>query len=167
LIIFNCLRKLISVYIKIQNRSDNPDKNQADCIINDDMNIIYPLLNEADGYIFASPINMGHITAVMKTFLERICWVFAKPEKYPVQGCPVPRSDRNKKIVVITSTDIIKPVLRKFCDDATPLIKQTAHDSLNAKMTGSLYAGGVEKRSTVYYAQKAFNLGLKLAESLI
>ena len=54
-------------------RKDDPAKAIARCPIDDDMQEIYPLLDEADAYLFGTPVNMGAVTAVMKTFLERIC----------------------------------------------------------------------------------------------
>ena len=60
-------------------RFDDETKSPARCAIADDMQQIYPLIGEADGDIFGTPVNIGNVTAVMKTFLERICWVFAKP----------------------------------------------------------------------------------------
>jgi multimeric flavodoxin WrbA len=143
-------------------RHDVETKLQAHCIIADDMQDIYPLIAKADGYIFGTPVNMGHVTAVMKTFLERICWVFAKPGTRPIPGCPTPRRERKRKAIVIVSSGIISPLFRRFCDEATPLIKQTAHDSLNAKLIGSLYAGAVEKRGIERYSDKAYALGKRL-----
>ncbi len=144
-------------------RNDEKTKPQARCIITDDMQEIYPMMAAADGYIFGTPINMGHVTAVMKTFLERICWVFAKPGTRPIRGCPTPRTRKQRKAIIIASSGIISPLLRRFCDEATPLIKQTVHDSLNAKLIGSLYAGAIEKRGTELYMHKAFTLGKKLS----
>jgi hypothetical protein len=53
--------------------------------------------------------------------------------------------------------------LRRFCDDATSLIKSTVRDSLNARVVGDLYAGAVEKRGIDPYLQKAYRLGKKLS----
>ena len=144
-------------------RNDDKDKPIAWCAIADDMQEVYPLIVQADGYIFGTPVNMGHVTAVMKTFLERICWVCAKPGGWPLAGCPRPRTDRKKKAIVIASSGIVSPILRRFCDEATPLIKGMARDSLNAKMIGSVYAGAVEKRGTEFYMDKAYRLGTKLS----
>ncbi len=143
-------------------RNDDPAKPVADCVIDDDMREIYPLLERADGYIVATPVNMGSSTAVLKTFLERVCWVLAKPGRRPLPGCPVPRSARKKRAVAIVSSGLILPVLRRFCDNATPLIKDVCRCSLGARMVGSLYAGGVEKRGVEYYAGRAFRLGKRL-----
>ena len=143
-------------------RKDDEDKAIADCVISDDMQSIYPLIEEADGFIFGTPVNMGAVTAVMKTFLERTCWVFAKPGNSPILGCPTPRTKRKKKAIIIVSSGIIRPLLRRWCDDATPLIKSCCDSSFNAKVVGSLYAGAVEKKGIEVYLDKAYKLGKRL-----
>ena len=52
-------------------RYDDPTKEIAKCPIADDMQELNPLFDAADRYIFATPVNCGTVTAVMKTFLER------------------------------------------------------------------------------------------------
>ena len=59
-------------------------------------------------------------------------------------------------------TGDIGPLFRKFCDDATKLIKSTIGDSLNAKLIGTLYAGGVEKVGMDRYLERAHKLGQTL-----
>ena len=143
-------------------RHDDPTKTCARCVILDDMQAVYPKLEAADGLIFGTPVNIGHATAVMKAFLERVIWVFAKPGGGLVPGCPIPRSARRRKAIIIISSGIIPPLLRRFCDDATPLIKCVCDTSLNAKLVGSMYAGAVEKRGVDAYLGKAYALGGKL-----
>jgi multimeric flavodoxin WrbA len=145
-------------------RKEDPGKAIAMCPIKDDMQEIYPLLNEADAYIFGTPVNMGAVTAVMKTFLERICWVLARPGKRPLKGCPEPRNKKPKKAIALISSGLIVPLFRRWCDDATPLIKSVSQCSLNARLVGSLYAGAVEKRGVDYYSEKAYRLGRKLTQ---
>ncbi|MCP4707548.1 MAG: flavodoxin family protein [Planctomycetes bacterium] len=143
-------------------RNDDPDKAIARCVIDDDMQKIYPKMAAADAYIFGTPINQGTVTAVMKTFLDRCCWVLSKPGKWPVDGCPTPRTNRNKQAIIILSSGIISPLLRHWCDDATPLLKSFCDSMLNARLRGSLYAGAVEKRGIGRYLPKAYFLGQKL-----
>ena len=143
-------------------RREDGGKSRADCVIDDDMGEICRMVEEADGFIFGTPVNMGAVTAVMKTFLERTCWVFAKPGKRPIDGCPRPRSSRGKRAVIIVSSGLIPPLLRRWCDDATSLIKSYCGDSLNAKVVGSLYAGAVEKRGVEGYFDRAYELGREL-----
>jgi len=121
-------------------------------------------MEESDGIIVGTPVHMGFATGIMMTFMERICWTFAKPERrfLTISGIPMPRSDKKRKAIIIVTTGIIPPIYRRFCDDATPLIKQTIKDSLNAKTVGDLYAGNIEHRGVDHYCEKAFKLGKKL-----
>jgi len=144
-------------------RNDDPDKPIAKCAIDDDMQEILQQMREADTYVFGVPIFEGTVNAVTKTFLERICWTLARPGRWPVRGCPEPRAPERKRAIAILSTGLIIPLLRRFCDDATPLIKSTIRDSLNAKLVGTLYAGGVEKVGMDRYLTAAQKLGRKLA----
>lgn len=144
-------------------RNDDPDKERARCVIADDMQPIYPMVEGADALIFGTPVNMGTVTAVMKTFLERTCWVFAKPGRRPIRGCPTPRARREKKAIIILSSGIVPPFLRRWCDDATALIKSQCASSFNARVVGSLYAGAVEKRGVEAYLDRAYELGRRLA----
>ena len=136
----------------------------ARCTIQDDMDRIRKDLLESDYLIFGTPVHMGYATGIMMTFLERICWTFAKPQGkiFTIAGCPIPRSNKTRRAVIIVTSGIVPPLFRRFCDDATKLIRQTAKDSLNAKTVGDLYAGDIEHRGAEHYFKKAFNLGRKL-----
>ena len=142
-------------------KTENP---VAKCTIRDDMDHIREDVLQSDALIFGTPVHMGYATAIMMSFLERICWTFGKPEGriLSIEGCPVPRSHKTRKAIIIVTSGIIPPLFRRFCDDATSLIKQTAKDSLNAKTVGDLYAGDIEHRGVEYYSSKAFDLGRKL-----
>jgi len=136
----------------------------AKCFIRDDMDHIKEDVLKSDFLILGTPVHMGYATAIMMTFLERICWTFAKPEGrfLTISECPMPRSNKKRKAIIIITSGIIPPIYRTFCDDATPLIKQTIKDSLNAKTVGDMYAGDIEHRGVDYYRDKAFSLGRKL-----
>jgi len=144
-------------------RRDDPAKPIAMCAIEDDMQEILPRLREANAYIFGVPIFEGTVNAVTKTFLERICWTLARAGRWPIRGCPEPRDPRRKRAIAIMSSGLIVPLLRAFCDDATKLLKSTLRDSLNAKVAGTLYAGGVEKVGVERYLARATKLGRRLA----
>ena len=136
----------------------------AKCIIKDDMGDIYVEILKSDIIILGTPFHMASTTGIMMTFLDRICWIFGKPGKnyLNVKGCPLPRSDKQRKAVIIVTSGIIPPMWKKFCNYATPIIKVTIHDSLNAKTVGKLYAGDIEHRGVDQYLDKAYNLGMKL-----
>lgn len=148
-------------------RNDDPEKPVARCIIEDDMQDIYRKMMEADGYILGTPVNCGSTTAVMKTFIERAIWVFAKPGSKPFKGCPTPRSDKKRAALLIISSGLIFPILRFLCDDASTLLKDLSTCGLNAEITGNMYAGAVEKRGVPYYFEQAHSNGKKLMGTLL
>ncbi len=145
-------------------RDSQTKKPVAECTIRDDMDYIKEKILKSDSLIFGTPVHMGYATAIMMAFLERICWTFAKPEGkiLTISGCPIPRSNKKRKSIIIVTSGIIPPLFRRLCDDATSLIKQTVKDSLNAKTVGDMYAGDIEHRGVDYYLDRAFNLGRKL-----
>ena len=145
-------------------RDSKTDDPVAKCAIRDDMDFIREDVLKSDSLILGTPVHMGYATAIMMTFLERICWTFAKPEGkiLTIDGCPVPRSNKKRKAIILVISGIVPPLYRRFCDDATKLIKQTVKDSLNAKTVGDMYAGDIEHRGVDYYLGRAFNLGKKL-----
>ena len=136
----------------------------AKCSIRDDMDFIREDVLRSDSLIFGTPVHMGYATSILMAFLERICWTFAKPEgrTLSIHGCPIPRSNKARKAIIIVTSGIIPPLFRRLCDNATPLIKQTVKDSLNAKTVGAMYAGDIEHRGVENYLDRAFDLGRKL-----
>lgn len=145
-------------------RDSKTQEPMAKCSIRDDMDNIYPDVLASDLLIFGTLVHMGYATAPVMTFLERICWVFSKPERkvLTVSGCPLPRSSKPRKAIIIVTSGIVPPIYRRLCDQATPLIRETIKDALNAKTVGTLYAGAIENRGAEYYFDKAFALGRKL-----
>ena len=146
-------------------RESKTSEPYARCAIKDDMVGIYEDVLNSDVLIFGTPVHMGYATALMMSFLERICWTFAKPEKsyVVVKNCPLPRSEKKRKSITIVTSGIVPPLYRRFCDQAAPLIKGVVRDSLNAKTVGDMYAGDLEHRGVEHYYDKAFKLGKRLA----
>jgi len=145
-------------------RESKTKEPMAKCTIRDDMDFVCEEILRSDCIIFGTPVHMGFATGIMTTFLERICWTFAKPEgrQLTISKCPIPRSNKKRKAIIIITSGIIPPIYRRFCDEATSHIKGVAKDSLNAKTVGDMYAGNIEHRGVEYYFDKAFNLGRKL-----
>ncbi|MEF3697420.1 flavodoxin family protein [Desulfolutivibrio sp.] len=137
----------------------------APCVQHDDMTPLLDDLARADALIFATPVHMGHVTSLAMAFLERICWTFAKPtgRVLTVRGCPVPRTAKKRTAAIIVVSGIVPPLLRRFCDEATGLVRRTLKDSLNCRIVGSLYAGAVEHRGADVYADAARRLGRAVA----
>jgi len=147
-------------------RNDSAASPISACIIQDDMQAIYPMFVAADAFIFGTPVNFGHETAIMKTFVERLAYVFARPNprSFPVRDIPEPRTKNNpRKAIIIVSAGTVPPLFRSFCDSATPLLSDVCRTCFNAKVVGSMYAGAVEKRGVGSYLGMAYKLGQKLA----
>lgn len=136
----------------------------AECVIRDDMDGINQDILKADALIVGTPIHMGYATALMMTFLERICWTFARPKKnyFIVKGCPAPRSDKKRQAAVIAVSGMIPGRYKALCNWATPQIKGVIKDSLNAKTVAELYAGDVWHKGVECYFDEATKLGWKL-----
>ena len=145
-------------------RDSNTEEPVAKCSIRDDMDHIKDDLLNSNRLIFGTPVHMGYATAVMMSFLERICWTFAKPERniLTIKGCPLPRTNKTRRAIIIVTSGIVPPLYRKLCDWATNQIKGVAKDSLNAKIIGDMYAGDIEHKGVEHYFDKAFKLGKKL-----
>jgi len=147
-------------------RNRKTNEHLSKCVIEDDMALIYEDLLGSDALIFGTPVHSGYPTALMMSFLERITWTFAKPEKsyLTVHGCPVPRSNKKRKSIVIVTSGIVPPLYRWFCDWATRCIKDITRDTLNTKTVGDMYAGDIEHRGVDYYFDKAIRLGRRLTQ---
>jgi multimeric flavodoxin WrbA len=145
-------------------RNRKTDAPISECSIRDDMDMLSADLLVSDSLIFGTPLHMGYPTALMMAFLERVCWTFAKPEGkiLTLSGVPTPRSLKQRKAAVIITNSLVPPILKPFCDNASPVIKDVAKRSLNADFVGTLYAGAIEKRGVEFYLDKANNLGKKL-----
>ncbi len=56
------------------------DKGEELCVLKDDRNILLEKMKNSDGVIFASPNYSFHVSAVMKQFLDRLGFIFHRPQ---------------------------------------------------------------------------------------
>ena len=56
-----------------------------DCVVADDMQILYPKLRQADAIVIASPIYWFTVSAQTKLFMDR-CYALAGPQGYALSG---------------------------------------------------------------------------------
>ncbi len=51
----------------------------GECILNDDMQTVYPKIGSSDAIVMATPIYFGSVSGQLKTFIDRFqCWWHAK-----------------------------------------------------------------------------------------
>lgn len=80
-------------------------KNEGNnCILNDDMNLIYEAINKCDNIIIMSPIYMNHITGILKNVFDRFN-PYCSSEKL-----------KNKKIFLITVGQMSEDEQKEICD---------------------------------------------------
>ncbi len=93
------------------------------CKLRDDMQIIYPQLEESDLIIFGSPVYFNNVTGMMKNFIDRLLPFYYKNKL------------RDKKIVaaIVGASDKIETIKK-----STDCIK-TAADLLKMSFVGDIY----------------------------
>jgi multimeric flavodoxin WrbA len=61
------------------------EKTSRNCVIKDDMQLLYPKLRKADAVVFASPVYWAHVSAQMKVVMDR-CFALGGPEGHDLEG---------------------------------------------------------------------------------
>ena len=131
-----------------------------DCIIDDDMKILYAKLREVDAIVYASPIYWFTVSAQMKLFMDR-CYGLgdetSEPEEHALAG---------KRIGIVLTYGGDDP----FDSGAVNAIRtfQDMFDYIPAEIVGIVYgaaleAGEIRKEREVM--EKAYELGKKLASA--
>jgi multimeric flavodoxin WrbA len=62
---------------------------KGDCVIKDDMAVVYPKLIAADVIVFATPGYMEMLSGLLKVFLDRTCAVWPRLEGKRIAGLAV------------------------------------------------------------------------------
>jgi len=133
------------------------------CILDDDMAAILQEVEKADALVLASPMNAGTVTAVMKTFIERLVCTAYWP-----WGAPAPKARRpgKSKRAVLVASSAAPGFLARLTGDVTKRLKFAA-TMLGAETVGTLFIGLAAQqqhqdlnKKTIHRAQK---LGQKLA----
>lgn len=126
----------------------------GDCIVDDDMQALYPRLRRADAIIIASPIYWFTVSAQTKLVMDR-WYALGGPEGYALSG---------KRFGVFLSYEDSDP----FTSGAVNALRtfQDAFRFLGAEMTGAVYgrAGAAgEIRQNQELMGRAYALGQRLA----
>ena len=141
----------------------DPDLDHAPCVIHDDMDELSEDIVAADAFLFGTPVNLSSVTAVMKTFIERLVWTAGKPcPAGLLKGAPMPRVRRKRRAGIIVSTGGTPRWLRPFCDKATPMIRELSQTILNAKVVSTQWAGMILTRGVERHLAKSARLGQTL-----
>lgn len=131
--------------------TQEPGMTPGKCMIQDDMTELIEKIEDADGYIFASPTNMYSATALFRRFLERLIvfgyWPWGeKAPKLRKQG------GGRKKALLVSSCAAPSFMGRFFCDTLRSL--KDAAKFVGADPVGSIFAGMVSQEKTPSLAGK-------------
>jgi multimeric flavodoxin WrbA len=136
---------------------------RGECVFDDDMEEISQQIDEADGYVLGSPVNLGTVTAVMKCFMERLAvyayWPWGKI-------APKFRNEKlNKKAVIVTSFTPPAWIGRLILPGAAKELKYMAK-VLGARVVKILYFGMVGKKPEAGLDEKSLRRAYKAGEEL-
>lgn len=130
------------------------------CVVNDDMNEIYPELEAADRIVLASPIQFMGLTAQMKAMTDRCQSLWAR--KYLLKVPPL-GDDRPRKgfFVSVGGTGI-----KGMFEPARTVVRTLFH-ILDVEYAGELLFSKVDEKGAIRNhpgaLEKAFELGEQLA----
>ncbi len=138
-------------------------ENYGVCILDDDMAALLQEIEVADALVLASPMNAGTVTAIMKTFIERLVCTAYWP-----WGSPAPKARRpgKSKRAVLVASSAAPGILARVTGDVTTRLKSAA-TMLGAETVGTLFIGLAAQQQHQELSKgtihKAHKLGHKLA----
>ena len=124
--------------------TQNVGQERGRCEIQDDMSSILDMLDHADAYIFASPVNFFSVTAITKRFIERlICY------GYWPWGVPIPRMRRKKgqKKALLMTSSACPAFIGRIAFRGTFGVLKSCAACLGATVASRLYFGKVALNS--------------------
>lgn len=131
------------------------------CVIDDDMQQVYPKLLEAEGIILASPMFFYGLTSQVKALIDRCqaLWV----RKYVLKQAPL-RPTRSKGIFISVGATKGK---RLF--EGAKLTLKYFFDAIDVEYSGELLIRGIEKKGEIKKhptaLEEAFQIGRRLVQS--
>jgi multimeric flavodoxin WrbA len=148
---------------------NNPDLLVGECILKDDAASILQEYVKADGYLFASPVYDGYITALLKRFLERkIALSYRAPGAEMIMPFSrVPANFKRKASMIVTSncSDEFGEAMGGPCYEA-----MEAHLMLEQVDTvDKLYVGSVETITEKDFSERmntAYQMGIRLVKEV-
>ena len=130
----------------------------GNCVIRDDMDIIYPKLLEADGIIVASPIFFYGVTAQLKALIDRCQALWAR--RYVLKT--IPDSKKKGAFIAVGATK------GKQLFDGSILTIKYFFRAFGVEYSDELLVRRVDKRGEIKehpdMLKEAFELGKRLAQ---
>jgi multimeric flavodoxin WrbA len=118
--------------------------NPGQCVQQDDMQALVDKIEQASGYILASPTNLGSVTALFKRFMERLIVYSYWPWEmnYP----QFRKAHSPKKKAVLISSCAAPGFFGRWMYGTAKQLKMVAQ-TIGAETSGTLFTGGISKTS--------------------
>lgn len=112
------------------------------CIVQDDMQTVYPRITDADALVVASPVTFGSANAQLKMLIDRFqCWWHAK---YNLKKPFVPDEAGRRGFFICVGA--LKR--KQYCENAIEIIKVFFHN-INHRFAGSICFRGYDEKGAV------------------
>lgn len=149
---------------------DDPALPIGRCPLKDDMAAMLAEYQQADGYLFASPVYDVSVSALMKKFLERKIALTHRPQDaYATIGSPRVSADFKKSATMIVTGNCSEEYRELMAD---PCFEMMAGHLIveQVNTTDKLYVGGVENMTEQAFLEKcavAHQMGARLVSDIM
>ncbi len=143
--------------------TQTPGEERGRCTIEDDMAGILAQLDSADAVVLASPVNFYNVTAVFRTFLERLvgcaCWPWGAK-------APKPRTKVLRRKAVLIASSAAPGFLLPIATGA-PRALRAAAMCLGAHPVAKLWVGLAAQNAKPQLSEKWLQRARRIGERLI
>lgn len=144
--------------------TQQPGEAPGRCVQQDDMQALIENIEQADGYILASPTNAGSVTALFKRFMERLIVYTYWPWE---ADAPVYRKQHAPgKSAVLVSSCAAPGMLGRWLYATRGQLKATAR-TIGAAPVGILFTGSIAKAPRPVLPQQVHRRVGALADRLL
>jgi len=134
------------------------------CVVRDDMQEVYPLLEQADSIVVAAPVFFYNVPAQLKALIDRSQAMWARRLLLKQGGSPLPRHKGGGYLIAVGATR------GKQLFEGTELTVRYFFDALNMDYKGGLYLRKIEGKGEILSHPEALEqaraLGAKAAAGL-
>jgi len=141
-----------------------PGEQPGHCVQDDAMQALVEKIEQADGYILASPTNVGTVTALFKRFIERLA-VYA----YWPWGAPAPKYRKagvKPKKAILVAASAAPGFIARIVFSTVRQLKSTAM-FIGAKPVGVLFTGLAAGNPHPRLPEASHSKAKELAEKLL
>lgn len=133
------------------------------CILQDDMQTVYPKIITADALVVATPVYFGSMAAQLKMFIDRFqCWWHAK---YNLKTPFVADEEQRKGFFICVGA--IKK--KEYCESAVQIVKVFFHN-INHSYVGSVCFRGYDEKGAIreepQILEEVYEAGKKFAAAI-